>query len=348
MNKVFFSFMLFFAATTMNAQIVKGDMNGDGELNVTDVTSLVDVILDKAPKEVISAGGGDAYMVDNSQVAGTWTSGSTSFTLAEDGETNYIGASTYKFRPYQGTITFYDDAQEPVKAITINEVASDYLMVVANGVFTKYLKKAIAPDDHEYVDLDLPSGTLWATCNVGADSPEAYGDFFAWGETDAKDTYSWSTYKWCNGSESTLTKYCNNSSYGYNGYTDTMTELVSLDDAAYVNWGSNWRMPTIAQFEELIDSDNTRTEWTTQNGVKGRLITSVRNDNTIFLPAAGENIDLLGGVFAQGGLGDYWSRTLNVDNTQNAWVIYFGQDNIKKNNNGRWQGRTVRPVRLSQ
>ena len=93
------------------------------------------------------------------------------------------------------------------------------------------------PVTHEWVDLGLPSGTLWATCNVGASSPEGYGDYFAWGETEPKDYYDWSTYKWCNGNEVTLTKYCTDSFFGYNGFTDGKTELDPEDDAAYVNWG---------------------------------------------------------------------------------------------------------------
>ena len=107
------------------------------------------------------------------------------------------------------------------------------------------------PDDHEWVDLGLPSGTLWATCNVGANAPEEFGDYFAWGETAPKDYYDWDNYKWCNGNDSTLTKYCNDSTYGYNGFVDNKVELDPEDDAAYVNWGPSWRMPTLNQTQEL-------------------------------------------------------------------------------------------------
>ena len=78
---------------------------------------------------------------------------------------------------------------------------------------------------HDYVDLGLPSGILWATCNVGAFTPEDYGDYFAWGETQPKDMYNWSTYQYCNGSGTTFTKYCSNSDYGYSGFTDNLTTL---------------------------------------------------------------------------------------------------------------------------
>ena len=104
---------------------------------------------------------------------------------------------------------------------------------------------------HEYVDLGLPSGLKWATCNVGADSPEKYGDYFAWGETKAKSCYDWSTYKWCNGSNSTLTKYNTNSEYGTD--PDNKTVLEPEDDAAYVNLGGGWRMPTQGDWQELKD-----------------------------------------------------------------------------------------------
>ena len=137
------------------------------------------------------------------------------------------------------------------------------------------------PDNHEWVDLGLPSGTLWATCNVGANAPEEYGDHFAWGETSPKEVYNWSTYQWCNGSMFTLTKYNTQSSLGM---VDNKTELDPEDDAASVNWGPSWRTPTTDQQKELID----KCSWarTTQNGVHGFRVTGP-NGNSLFLPAAG-------------------------------------------------------------
>ncbi len=101
---------------------------------------------------------------------------------------------------------------------------------------------------HDYVDLGLPSGTFWATCNVGAMNPEDYGDYFAWGETEPKSYYDWSTYKYCNGSSSTITKYCSDSEYGT---VDNKYTLEAIDDAATVNWGGDWRIPTIEEQAEL-------------------------------------------------------------------------------------------------
>ena len=159
--------------------------------------------------------------------------------------------------------------------------------------------------EHEYVDLGLPSGTLWATCNVGASKPEEYGDYFAWGETSPKGKYDWKTYKWCDGREFTLNKYCTNSTYGLE---DGKKELEPEDDAATVNWGSDWRMPSLDQILELYYYENTTTELTTQNGVNGFLITSLKNGNTLFLPATRQRIDvdLENSKF----LGNYWTRSL--------------------------------------
>ena len=191
---------------------------------------------------------------------------------------------------------------------------------------------------YAYVDLGL--SVKWATCNVGANNPEDYGDYFAWGETTTKDTYSWSTYKYCNGSSSTLTKYCNNSSYVNNGFTDNKTQLELSDDAARANWGGSWRMPTDAEKTEL------RTEctwtWTTQNGKNGYTVTSKSNGNSIFLPAAGYRHD--GSLYDAGGDGIYWSSSLNTGSPYFAWGVYFFSGNVDRYYDYRYCGQSVRPV----
>ena len=214
--------------------------------------------------------------------------------------------------------------------ITVGDITSVYNILLGNV--------------HEYVDLGLPSGTLWATMNIGANSPEEYGDYFAWGETTPKDVYNWSTYQWCNGSNTTLTKYCTNSSYGNNGFTDDKTELDPEDDAATANWGSEWRMPSKDQIKEL--KDNCTTQWTTRNGVKGRLFTSNINGASLFLPAAGYRWDSsLDGV---GSWGYYWSRTLNGSSPYGAYGLIFFSGGVDWGNYGRYDGFTVRAVRVSQ
>ena len=201
----------------------------------------------------------------------------------------------------------------------------------------------IGGGSQEYVDLGLPSGLLWATCNVGADSPEEYGDYFAWGETQPKNDYSWGTYQYCMGSEYTLTKYCDNSNYGYNGFTDNLTTLLPSDDAATAQWGSGWRMPTEAECQELLN--NTTHIWTTQNGVTGRLFTAT-NGNSLFLPAAGARDGT--SLYYAGANGDYWSSSLSTGYPYYAWGLYFGSGNCNLSNGGRACGFTVRPVRSSR
>jgi len=198
-------------------------------------------------------------------------------------------------------------------------------------------------EDLEAVDLGLTSGTLWANMNVGASSPEDYGDYFAWGETETKNEYGVSTYKWCNGSYTTMTKYCSRSEWGYNGFTDNKTQLDPEDDAAYVNLGSDWCMPTYANIQELLD--NCTTEWTTINSVNGWRFTGP-NGNSIFLPAAGcINADVPSAV---GMWGYYWSSTfsLNDENEDYAWMLLsFPNSGADRTSAPRDIGRSVRPVR---
>ncbi len=204
-----------------------------------------------------------------------------------------------------------------------------------------------------FVNLGLPSGTLWATCNVGADNPEDYGLYFAWGETtgytsDTNDGHSfdWTSYKYAIDNNNNLTKYCQQSSYGNDGFTDTLAELELSDDAAYVNWGSEWRMPSFDQIKELFNSAYTTTEWTTQNGVYGRKITSVSNNKSIFLPAAGCRYGT--SVYGTGSDGYYWSRTLNSSHPYGAYYLYFNSGNMDRVIDNRFYGFSVRPVRVSQ
>ena len=199
------------------------------------------------------------------------------------------------------------------------------------------------PDDNHphAIDLGLPSGTLWATCNVGANSPEEYGDYFAWGEVEPKSDYRWSTYKYCKGSFDTMTKYCTNSDYGT---VDNKTELEPSDDAATVNWGSGWQMPSEEQNEELIDKSYTTTTWTTLNGVYGMKITSKSNGNSIFLPAAGYRSGT--SLDYAGSLGYYWSRSLRPSYSDYAYYLYFDSSFIYADYGSRCCGRSVRPVRV--
>ena len=197
-------------------------------------------------------------------------------------------------------------------------------------------------DGRDYVDLGLPSGTLWATCNVGASSPEEYGDYFAWGETQPKTSYNWSTYKYSKGDASKMTKYCTSSSYGS---VDNKTELEPSDDAAIANWGSGWQMPSFEQCKELYNSSYTTTTWTTMNGVYGYEITSKSNGNSIFFPAAGYRSEA--SLKNAGSYGYCWSRSLG-NYSYGAYELYFYSSSFWTNYDSRYFGRSVRPVRVKK
>lgn len=187
---------------------------------------------------------------------------------------------------------------------------------------------------HDYVDMGL--SVKWATCNVGATKPEDFGDHFAWGETEPKSIYDWSTYKHCNGSETTLTKYCTDSYYGI---VDNKTILEMSDDAAPANWGGCWRMHTEAELTELCEQCTWT--WTTRNGVQGYKVTSKKNGNSIFLPAAGvDGISLYGA----GSVGYYWSSSLYTGNPYRACSLYFDIGSVSRYYNDRAAGQPVRPV----
>ena len=233
------------------------------------------------------------------------------------------------------------------------------LMLMTVVVFAAGCKKSDDPSNggnnnggggisHEYVDLGLPSGTLWATCNVGATKPEGFGDYFAWGETEPKTTYDESTYKWCVGELNNYGYY----DYKYTKYCDSdqLTILQAGDDAATANWGSDWRMPDKEQWQELID--NTTSAWTTRNEVYGRIFYG--NGQSLFLPAAKVYID--NGVVSYNS-GKYWSRSLYNRSVSSAWLLSFDVDDcelfIESYSGHSWgyrrcYGCSVRPVRSAK
>lgn len=266
MRNIFCSCLLFALGTiSANAQLLVGDMNGDGSLDVSDITVIVSTILGETSRQYIY---GDDIVIDN----------------------------------------------------------------------------------HEYVDLGLPSGTLWATTNIGANNPQEYGNYFSWGETEGyyegKTTFDYNTYIWCNGAYYKLTKYCSYRSYGDNGYTDTLRELELADDAAFICWGSRWRIPSMDQWIELFSVNHTSTQWTTYNNTNGLMITSNINGKTLFLPAAGSRSN---NTISYGGAGGgYWSRTLYADSPSSAWGVYFYVGGSGVNNYSRYIGYSIRPVLLKE
>lgn len=180
--------------------------------------------------------------------------------------------------------------------------------------------------------IDLGLSVKWASCNVGAEKPEEYGDYFAWGEVKPKEDYDWSTYKYCRGSYNSMTKYCTSSSYGI---VDDKTVLDPSDDAATVNWGGSWRMPTKAELDEL--REKCKWTWTKQNGVKGAKVVGP-NGNSIFLPAAGYRRGT--SLRYAGSHSNYWSSSLYTGSPTCAYDVYFNSMSFSS----RHFGFIVRPV----
>lgn len=288
----------------------------------------------------------DKLVVQNNTVsfdANGGTGSMSSMTLGK-GETKTLTPNTFTRTGYtftgwntkaDGTGTSYSDKQ----SITPTE----NLTLYAQWEESKGIGTA---NGHEWVDLGLPSGTKWATTNVGASSPEDYGNYYAWGETTTKSTYNWSTYKWCNGSYDTMTKYIFLTEYGSSssyGTVDNKTTLDLSDDAAYVNWGTSWRMPTKAEQDELRNTSYTTWTWTTQNGVNGYIVTSKTNGNSIFLPAAGYRDD--SSLSGAGFLGKYWSSSLKTRYSGDAYYLDFYSSDVDwRSYVSRFGGLSVRAV----
>lgn len=194
--------------------------------------------------------------------------------------------------------------------------------------------------NHDYVDLELPSGALWATCNIGATKSTEYGDYFAWGETEPKKEYTWENYKWGKDNGQYMTKYCSKSE---EGKIDNKTVLEKVDDAATANWGNAWRMPTSKEIQELLD--NCSWEWTNNfedSGIAGRIGHSRKNANTIFLPASGYITNSANSTIHTEGY--YWSSSLFKTTMSGSYFLCFANYFIDWRGNKRFAGRSVRAV----
>ncbi len=187
----------------------------------------------------------------------------------------------------------------------------------------------------EAVDLGL--SVMWASHNVGAAKPEELGNYYAWGETSPKSEYNWSTYKY--GSDDyNMTKYCTDSNYGT---VDNKTVLEPSDDAATVNWGNGWRMPTEKEMQELLDKCTWT--WTAKNSMNGYLVEG-KNGNSIFLPASGSRAN--SSLRDRGSKGSYQTSSL-FSSPECAVYLYFSSGSYRGEWNYRRVGRSVRPVRSS-
>ena len=243
--------------------------------------------------------------------------------------------------PYTATI---DEQVQPVYG---SSTLGDKVKLIkdANGIVVCSIEEL---QDEGYVDLGLPSGRLWASCNLGATTPCEYGNYYAWGETEPKTDCSWSTYKWCSGSKTTMTKYCTNSNYGT---VDNKTTLENEDDAVYVATSGEAHMPTEDDIVELYS--NTDNTWCTctvlgegheTHTVNGRLFTS-KTDTTkkIFIPAAGCQCGT--SVHDAGDVFDVWSSSLNEDNSYSAWRLLSASGDVDEDLGFRYAGCSVRGVK---
>ena len=203
--------------------------------------------------------------------------------------------------------------------------------------------------DYEVVDLGLTSGNLWATCNIGATSPEQTGNYYAWGETTTKNSFEWSNYALSrDGDRFSITKYCLHTD---NGQVDNKKKLETTDDVAYTLMGEKWRIPDESDFSELIRSCTRK--WCTLNGVGGFLFTSKKKgyeDRSLFFPLAGtKDYDQ---IKHEGKYGWYWSTDLFTDDANQIktteisvlWLEHIEVDNQIINFRTRYLGLPVRPV----
>ena len=248
----------------------------------------------------------------------------------------------FKSGTLNGKATFNSDLSG-----TLNLVLKNGKIKNNDGTESTFLINYNGPiESRQFVDLGLPSGTKWAKCNVGADKPEAYGKYFAWGETEdksGKKSYDWGSYKWANKSNIRITKYCTNPDHGSNGFTDGRTELEAADDAA-TRYDHVSCTPTQAQMEELVDKCTWT--WKAYNGVYGYEVKGP-NYNRIFLPAAGlyYNREL-----NKKGTGCYyWTKTLDTNASMLAvqlkgWRVN-DSDEIRVGSDNRCRGLSVRGVR---
>ena len=292
----------------------------------------------------ITCGSGGALAVEPA------SDGQTSVTVATDGEEADFYFAILPVRFSEGiTVQCYDSYGE----LMFTKKTKASLNTVTEGGSLKMLNLGDAaewiaenpsePASVEAVDLGLPSGLKWASCNVGANSPEEYGDYFAWGETEPKTDYSWSTYKFEMGTDwhGPFSKYVTHSEIVNNfGNIDNRTVLDATDDAACVNWKGSWRMATLNEWEELIDKCTWT--WTTQNGVKGGLVTGP-NGNSIFLPAAGYRFDFY--LSNAGASGRYWSSSLYTSIPDKASLVFLNYSGeFRRYQYNRNYGLSVRPV----
>ena len=327
MRKLLSIFMVMLMATTTHAQnsqnYLLGDVNKDGRVTVADAMMVVNIIMNGYTPFSVSP---------------------TSVTMFADGSATIDIEGGYNEYEVTSSNTKVVKATLNGSTITLTAVASGEAKVTVKDLLTmRFLEIPVkvgypsspsysaCPDEHHphLIDLDLPSGTKWACCNVDTDHPENqspsnYGGYYAWGETETKTTYERSNYIHYDASQAT--------------YHDLGSDIIGTEhDVAHVKWGGSWVMPTKVQQDEL--RSNCTYEWTTVDGVNGGKFTSRKNGASIFLPAAGNRHD-----YAAGSVGYYWSSHQDSSTADGAFSLYFASRNANMYYNKRYCGLSVRPV----
>ena len=315
------------ATATPRAQVINGDLDQSGTLDVNDITTLIDNYVKDQPQYINTAV--DHYAVDNSLVAGSWYNKATAkyFVLKADGTADSDMGKTYKFLPSQGRILFFNEDSVPVASVNVAYIGDGYLAVIPAGSDVPQICVEKTPgstlnNGREYVDMGL--SVKWATVDIGAADSGSYddGNYFAWGETVTKSEFTEENYKWYRfNPDRTILKYNLNDGYGW---VDKKDVLVEADDVAHVLWGGTWRMPTLSEFQELVN----RCTWTYVER-NGTYVYEVKasNGNCIYLRS-----------------GDYWSSSLLSSNSVNAWYLRIWGESYKTDWYTRYTGRYVRPV----
>lgn len=222
------------------------------------------------------------------------------------------------------------------KVTAVDRGTTEITVTTDDGAKTAKCQVTVTMKIPDQVDLGLPSGIKWASCNLGAKNETGYGDYYSWGETDSKSTYTWGTYMWCGGTDTSLSKY---NTKGANGKVDNKTVLDATDDAAAVHLGGKWRMPTQADFQEL--RTNCTWSWGYVGGVRGYTVTG-KNNASIFLPAAGFWTG--GNSTGKTNYGRYWSSSLNSDVPEGAYGLDADDSGYQMTYFNRFLGLPVRAV----
>ena len=326
MKRLLSILVVFLISTTIYAQgtqnYLLGDVNRDGRVTVADAMMVVNIIMNGYTPFSVSP---TAVFIPADGTATIDIEGGYNEYEVTSSNTNVVKATLNG-----STITLTAVASGEAK-VTVKDVLTMRLLEIPVKVETpSYL--ACPDGNHPHlIDLDLPSGTKWACCNVDTDHPENqsptnYGGYYAWGETETKTTYNWSTYTHCDGSSSTC--------------KDLGSDIAGTDyDVVHVKWGGSWVMPSKEQLDEL--RNNCTYEWTTVDGVNGGKFTGT-NGGSIFLPAAGYRYD--SDVYDAGSYGNYWSSTQYPSHAGCAYGLNFGSGRTDWNGSHRSLSRSVRPV----